>query len=297
MCSTECYTCISKNMYYLVRIVKYFKLGPYELGALAIIALALVLRGVLIGLGWPLLDSDEGTMGLMAMHIAFRGEYPLFFYGQGYMGSTEAYLAAVMFHFFGVSSFTLRFGLLLLFAIFLIAVYLLTSLLYTKRLALVTLLFLALGSNQQLIRELVAVGGDPETLVAGTIVFLLAAWLALTSGQEMVGERRWRRLLAYGGWGFAAGFGLWSHLLVAPFILLGSLLLLFFCWRELWSLACVCLLVGLAIGGAPLIYYNLNAPGGRTTLFYGINAITAGGAVRVPTFLEQVKGALLVSLP
>ena len=78
MCSVGCYTCISKNMYYLVKIVKYLKLGPYELGALAIIALALVLRGVLIGLGWPLLDSDEGTMGLMAMHIVFRGEYPLF---------------------------------------------------------------------------------------------------------------------------------------------------------------------------------------------------------------------------
>lgn len=276
-------------------IVKYLKSGPYEAGALTLIVLAVVVRGVLIGLGWPLLDSDEGTMGLMAMHIAFRGEHPLFFYGQGYMGSLEAYLAAVMFHFFGVSTFTLRSGLLLLFSIFLAGIYLLSSLVYTKRFALLTLLVLCLASNQQLIRELVAVGGDPETLVTGTLVFLLAIWLILTFDQDRT--KNWRRWLLYGAWGFVAGAGLWCHLLVAPFIAFSGLLLLLFCWRELWGRASVCIVAGLLVGASPLIYYNLTAPGGRTTLFYALNAISAGGATRHPSSLEQVKGALLVSLP
>jgi predicted membrane-bound mannosyltransferase len=78
--------------------------------AAALILLAIALRAILAAKGWPLLDSDEGTMGLMGMHIAFRGERPIFFYAQGYMGATEAYLAAIMFRLFGVSSFTLPLG-------------------------------------------------------------------------------------------------------------------------------------------------------------------------------------------
>src|SRR6266700_7145434 len=89
---------------------KYPKISAYEVGVIVIIALAIALRVVLVSLGWPLLDSDEGTMGLMGMHIAFHGETPIFFYGKNYMGAAEAYLAALMFHFFGISTFTLRLG-------------------------------------------------------------------------------------------------------------------------------------------------------------------------------------------
>ena len=66
--------------------LKYFKIGIHEICAFCLIIFATVLRIILIGQGWPQTDSDEGTMGLMALHIAYRGEHPIFFYGQGYMG-------------------------------------------------------------------------------------------------------------------------------------------------------------------------------------------------------------------
>ena len=278
---------------------KYLKIGPYELCALAIIIFAVTVRIVLLGLGWPPLDSDEGTMGLMAMHIAFRGEHPIFFYGQGYMGAFEAYLAAIFFRLFGVSTFTLLLGLVILYMVFLIAMYLLTSLLYSKPLALVTLGLLAVGSNGMLSRELVAIGGYPETLMFGSLIMLLASWLALTSRADSGARNRWQRLLAYGVWGLIAGLGLWTHLLVAPFVLFGGLLLLF-CWRELWSLAPLCLIAGLLIGAYPLIYYNMHAPPGMDslTIFWGIHR---GSGIAQPPFRQlfpqEVKGALLVSLP
>src|SRR5260370_14320206 len=103
------------------------------------ILIATLLRFLLISQGWPQTDSDESTMGLMALHIAYRGEHPTFFYGQNYMGSLEAYLGAVFFHLFGTSIFSLRMGLILLFTLFLISMYLLTSLLYSRGLALVSL--------------------------------------------------------------------------------------------------------------------------------------------------------------
>ncbi len=67
--------------------LKRFKIGIHEICAFCLIIFATVLRVILISQGWPETDSDEGTMGLMALHIAYRGEHPIFFYGQGYMGS------------------------------------------------------------------------------------------------------------------------------------------------------------------------------------------------------------------
>jgi hypothetical protein len=275
-------------------------LSTYGIWAIALILLAIVLRVILTAMGWPLLDSDEGTMGSMGMHIAFRGEHPAFFYAQGYMGATEAYLAALMFRLFGISSFTLRLGLILIFALFMLGMYLLTSLLYTKKLALLTLALLALGSNPMLMRELIAVGGVPETWLAGTFLLLLTAWLALSSSQDASMRNRWQRLVAYWAWGLAAGFGLWSHMLILPFILVGGVILLVFCWRELLSWAPLCLLAGLLIGCSPLIEYNLTAPPGKDTLFYAVHALQAGGTPQLPLHIllpMQLKGVFLISLP
>src|SRR5947209_19680399 len=108
--------------------LKYFKIGIHEICAFCLIIFATVLRIILIGQGWPQTNSDEGTIGLMALHIAYRGEHPAFFYGQGYMGPLEAYLAAMLFQLFGPSLFTLRMGLIIILALFFVSMYLLTSL-------------------------------------------------------------------------------------------------------------------------------------------------------------------------
>src|SRR5947209_20259377 len=134
--------------------LKRLRIGPYEVAALVIIALAVLLRLILTARGWPETDSDEGTMGLEAMHIAFRGEHPIFLYGQNYMGMIEAYLGALLFRLFGVSLFSLRLGMVILFALFLVSLYLLTSLLYSKKLALVSLALLSVGARNFLIPDM-----------------------------------------------------------------------------------------------------------------------------------------------
>ncbi|QBD82289.1 hypothetical protein EPA93_42455 [Ktedonosporobacter rubrisoli] len=279
---------------------KYFKLSKYGLGALGLIGLAVMLRILLVCLGWPLLDSDEGTWGLMAMHIAYRGEHPIFFYAQGYMGAFESYLAAGLFRLFGVSTLTLRLGLILMFAAFLLGMYLLTSLLYSKKFALVTLVLLTLGSNAVLTRELAVLGGDPETLLCGAFIMLLAVWLALSSRPDRSTRNQGRRLLAFGAWGFAVGFGIWSHLIILPFVFVGGLILLAFCWREIISWAPLCLPVGLIVGALPFIIYNLQAAPGKDTLTLLWKVNRSFGITQPPLALllpQEIKGALLVSLP
>src|ERR1700719_2383521 len=151
----------------------------YDVCAGAIIAIGTLLRLVFILLGWPASYNDEGTLGLMALHITYKGAHPLLYYGQDYLGSLEAYLGAGFFHLFGPSTATLRLGLLLLFALFLIAMYFLASLLYAKSLALITLIFLSLGSPEVLLRQLMAAGGTPELMLFTTLLLLLTARLAL----------------------------------------------------------------------------------------------------------------------
>ncbi|HEY4387988.1 MAG TPA: hypothetical protein VGN34_26360, partial [Ktedonobacteraceae bacterium] len=280
--------------------VKRFNISRYEIGALAMIVLAALIRIALLLSGWPLLDSDEGTMGLMAMHIAYRGEHPIFFYGQGYMGAFEAYVAAIVFHFFGVSTFGLRIGLVLMYCIFLLGMYLLTSVLYSRKLALFTLFLLALGSNPLLTRQLVAVGGDPETLMCGPFLLLIPIWLVFNSSREQMKRDRWRRLLAYALWGFVAGFAIWSHMLTLPFIFAGGLLLLIFCWRELLGWAIAMIVLGFIPCFSLQIVYNLSVPKNRSSLFYLLNVLRAGGTPTLPKHILlplEIKGALLITLP
>ena len=76
-------------------LLKRLRIGVYELYALLLIGFAIGLRILLLSLGWPTTNSDEGTMGLMARHIAYSGEHPIYFYGYNYMGALEAYRQSV----------------------------------------------------------------------------------------------------------------------------------------------------------------------------------------------------------
>jgi hypothetical protein len=285
----------------VMRFLKRLHIRLYEILAVALIACIVISRFILAANNWPLSDSDEGTFGIEAMHIAFHGEHPVYMYGQTYLGVIESYLGALYFHLFGVSLFTLRLGMITIFTLFLIALYLLVRILYTKAFAIIALCFVGLGNDTMLLRQLKATGGGVETLLLGTVAILLTSWLALSGGQQRQ-QKRWRRYLAYLTWGLAVGLGLWSHILVAPFVLASGLILLVFCWREWRTWAIPCILIGFLIGGFPLIYYNLTVPLSQNSLavafsIQGGNDPWAGVVVGHPRFLQHIVGTFLYALP
>lgn len=283
------------------KLLKRLNIGKYGLFALLILALAVCLRLLLTALGWPTTNSDEDTIGLMARHIAYNGEHPVVFYSRNYLGALEAYLGAAFFRLFGPSLFTLRLGIILLDALFFASMYLLTSLLYTKKLALFVPVLLGLGSSAMFLRELYATGGSTQTLLFGTLAFLLSAWLALTYRQNLPRARRWLRFAGYAGWGLVVGLGIWSDLVVLPVLLMASLLLLLFCWRDLRSLAPLCLLLGFVIGMFPLIVYNLQATPGQDSLSMIIGLFQGGksmsSAHTLPQLIRGIEATLDMSLP
>lgn len=282
-------------------ILKRYRLNRNALIAPGLIFVAFALRFLLIVQGWPESNSDEGTFGLEAMHILFRGEHPIFMYGQSYMGTLEAFMGALQFQLFGVSLFSLRLGMLVFFVLFLISLYLLTRLLYTRKVAIFSLALLALGARDMLIPEIRAVGGAAETLLFGALLFLLASWLAL----DKRSGRRYLRPFAFAGWGLVAGLGLWSHTLIAPFICTSGLLLLIFCWRDLLGWSGVTLLGGLLLGLAPLIRYNMTAPPGQDSLTVFLKLHQAESLAdplkstpfTFVRFWKEITGSTLYSLP
>ena len=276
------------------------KFGVLGLIAGGLILAATLLRLVLIALGWPLTNSDEGTIGIMALHIAYQGEHPTFFYGQHYMGSWEAFLAAGLFRLFGPSLFLLRLSTLSMFVLALLGIYLLSLLLFSRTWALVSLLLVGAGSGFAMADEIRAIGGYAETLLFSTLLFLCASWLALSYHSQAAGRVHLRRWLLYLLWGLVAGLGLWTDMLILPSIVASGLLLLLVCQRELLRpLPLLCLLAGLLIGAFPLIYYNLHAAPGQDSLSILRNLQGQGNAaLHTPSaLLHEIGNTVGVSLP
>ena len=277
-------------------MLKYLKISIYEVVALCIIAGSALIRLLLISQNWPWTDSDEGTFGIMAMHIAYNGAHPIFVYGQYYMGTLQAYISAVIFHLLGPSLFSLRLSVLLLFVFFLASLYLLTRTLYSQGLALITITLLSLGSNYLFTYQLRSYGGYPDTLLFGTLAFLIASWLAISSKLEFSFRSMSQRCLGYAAWGLVVGIGTWSDQIILPFVALSGLLLLMFCWRELLRIIpLLCMLISLSIGLFPLIYYNLHALPGKDSLTV-LLGLQGNGNIH-SSLLHRIIGMLQASIP
>jgi hypothetical protein len=224
----------------------------YARWAAGLIAGGVLLRGVVLLAGLPPTNSDEATMGLMARHIAAGQQAPVWFYGQEYMGSLEAWLAAPLFALFGSSTGLLRLQNLLWYALLMVLVYHLGVRLYSHRVALLATGLLVLGSDRVFKNQLIAGGGYPEIVPLVGALFLIAVLLATGAG---------RRVVLFGLWGLVAGVALWDHWIALPYIGAAGVLLLAFTWREFVRLPGLALLGGLLLGAAPMLVDNLT---GRT---------------------------------
>ena len=120
---------------------------------------------------------DTSTVGLMGIHI-LEGERPLFYYGQNYMGALEAYVAAVMFALFGVSTTSLSLSPILFALGWIAATYLLYSELFDHRAGLAAALCTAAAGWYPLWFSMASNGGYPGTFFFGTLFLYFAVRFA-----------------------------------------------------------------------------------------------------------------------
>src|SRR5436190_23495251 len=83
-------------------------LRGFRLGLAGLLLVGLGVRLAVIASPLGEIDGDEAVVGLMARHIAFVGERPVFYWGQPYLGSLEAFTAAPFFRLFDSSTLLLK---------------------------------------------------------------------------------------------------------------------------------------------------------------------------------------------
>ncbi|MEU4568355.1 hypothetical protein [Micromonospora sp. NPDC023956] len=253
--------------------------------ALALGAVGVGYRLAALLAGLPPTNSDEAVTGLVAMHVAQGLGFPLFFYGQHYMGALEAYLAAPLFALAGPGVVPLRLPNLVLYALFLVLVWQLTRRLYHPWFATAVVGLLALGSDRILKNQLIAGGGYPEMNPAGALLVLLAVLLGLGAVR--------RRATAFAVFGLVAGLTLWDDWLVLPYVAAAGALLLAGAGRELAGRCGAALAAGLAVGLLPIVAHNLTAaPEHRSIAVY---RQLGGGAPG--DWADRLHGGVLFGLP
>lgn len=219
-------------------------LGRPWLWPLAILLLAAALR--LTYLLHPILDSDMALTGLMAMHI-LKGELPVFFWGQPYCGSIEAFVAAPIFAVFGPSERALMLAPVLVSLVFVWLTYMVTRDMWGRRAGLVAMLLAAVPPFYFAWASVLPRAAYIEI----PTLSLLLVWLAFR-----IVHRRPAGWL-YFAYGLTAGVGLWIHFLIVYALLPSAIYIWLADKRILWRRQMLYILAGLALGGLPLWLYNL----------------------------------------
>ncbi|MDG4799483.1 DUF423 domain-containing protein [Micromonospora sp. WMMD980] len=233
----------------------------------------------------PPSNSDEATMGLAALHIARGDDFPVWFYGQAYMGTLEAYLAAPLVALAGPSVLVLRLPTLALYALFLLLSWRLTRRLGGDRwYALLVVAVLALGADRVVKNQLIAGGGYPELNPAGAALALLTVALC--------GNGPGARLPRWAAWGLVAGVLLWVDPLILPYALALGAVLVAWRRRELAGRAGAALGGALLLGAAPMLLDSLRH--GRNPL---AAVLSAGGSGTSASWVERWHGGVVVGPP
>ncbi|MFE9204727.1 DUF423 domain-containing protein [Micromonospora sp. NPDC007230] len=263
---------------------------PLRLRLPVLLALLVGLAGVGYRLALLLADapptnSDEATMGLAALHIARGQDFPVWFYGQAYMGTLEAYLAAPLVALAGPSVLALRLPTLALYALFLALSWRLTRRLGGDAwFALLVVGFLALGSDRVVKNQLIAGGGYPELNPAGVALALLT--VGLCAGGPVARTPRWA------AWGLISGLMLWVDPLILPYVLGTGAVLVAWQRRELAGRAGLVVAGTLLLGAAPMWLDSLRH--GRNPL---AAVLAAGGGDAAAAWGERLYGGLVLGPP
>jgi len=187
--------------------------------AAEIILIALLVRWPFIQSGETLLNPDEAIVGLMSMDIAAGERYPIYFYGQRYMGSLEAYIIAAVTPFFDDPVHALRFGAACVFAAFVAMQFLMLTRWFGRIGGLAGAGMLLACSPMFLHWSISARGGYVEGLLWGTaLLWAYSEWFVPPTQRDDRKQRRRRFAL-----GALIGSGFWINpaiiLFVAPIAL------------------------------------------------------------------------------
>lgn len=226
-------------------------------------------------------NADEAIVGLMARHI-LQGERPIFFYGQAYMGSLDAYLVAAVFWLFGPQVWGIRAVQILLYTGTILSTFVLAQEIYgSPRTGAWAALLLAVPTVNVSLYTTASLGGYGEALLIGNGVLLVALRIA---SDMRAGPPRLKRWPLWLGFGFLAGLGLWANGLTLIYSIPAGGMILFWLIRQKWMtyrstwLFLLAGLAGIAVGAGPWWAYAITQGWQALLLELGGSAVSVEGA-------------------
>jgi 4-amino-4-deoxy-L-arabinose transferase-like glycosyltransferase len=267
---------------------------------IGVLLIALIGRAALLASASVSFHSDEAVVALMARHI-LQGDRPVFFYGQAYMGSLDAWLVAGGFALLGESVLTIRIVQSVLYLAF-VGTATLAAYALARHIAAAACagLLLAVPNTLTALYTTATLGGYNETLLLGALIVLVGAG-AIDDARAGARPRLWRYALMGG----LAGLGWWTNgLIVTAIIPVGLVLVWHIVRGGAAGVRAAIIPVGTAvvcfvIGSAPWWVFNLEndwaalrfyLPGGTSEAF-------AGGDVPPLAPAERLIGLFLLGLP
>jgi 4-amino-4-deoxy-L-arabinose transferase-like glycosyltransferase len=210
-------------------------------------------------------NSDEAIVGLMAKHI-LDGENFIYFYGQSYMGSLDAYLVALGFLLFGEKIWVIRLIQVILYGLVIIFSYLFVDISFqNKKIAFVSSIFLVFPAVNVVLYTTVSLGGYGEALLLGVISFYIAAFISKDcENQKKINS------VHIGILGFLLGIGLYENPISLTMIIPA---ILFVTWKIMKSgkskkkifTTFIVLLIFFLLGSA-LFWYSLLLTNGTSVI-------------------------------
>lgn len=189
---------------------------------------------------------DGAICGLLGLGV-MDGRWPIFFYGQSFMGALEGYLSGPVYALFGASTVTLNIWAPILTLATMVVLYLCLRR-YLKPLpSLVALAYMAVPTAVAYWHA-----GKPNAhYPLGILLCALLMWFTL----KLWEQKPWRSLTAL-GWGLMAGLAFWTNFQTMVVIWACMLFLALTSLTRLRPLPLLSGVIGGIIGAGPLLYYN-----------------------------------------
>ncbi len=227
---------------------------------IAILVFALFWKLILILLDAFPFNSDEAIVGLMARHILF-GERPIFFYGQAYMGSLDAYLVALGFSIIGQKIWVIRLVQIILYCAISFTTYRIAEKIFDSAIpGLFAVALLAIPTVNMTLYTTVSLGGYGEALLIGNLILLLGFTLVEGINKPEAGNKK-RYLFSF-LLGLFIGMGLWANGLTLIYAFPCAIYVL---WkltvskkRDLILVTVFLITLGMLLGAAPWGFYAIN---------------------------------------
>ncbi len=201
-------------------------------------------------------NPDCGIVALMAKHVAEGGHWPVFFYGQAYMGSLEPLISALLCKLFGVSGFMVCLGTALAAILTLPIIFLWGKDAGGKSGALTALALCVIGPYYYFMFQFAPRGGYMVMLFLG----LLCMWLSARIAYKLLNGfyvSRWTFLLL----GIIAGLGMWTTPLIISALLASGCILIIGLRKKIFSTIPIWGIAGVMLGSLPFWIWNIKHGG------------------------------------